>query len=149
MKKLILPVALLAGFCLTAFVSVTDKSIESSMSVTFIVKDSMNTNLNYSIVPRNTNAPFSVFVDKIRQDDKLIGLVVEGKKKNYGSKAVVYDIKLPKGLKIAEIAALEKDAKVCTVLTLRDQKTHELTIYNGPKEMDYVAVRYLIEKGYL
>jgi hypothetical protein len=105
--------------------------------------------LSYTIVPRNTNAPFSVFVDKVRQDDKVVGIIADGKKKDWGKNAVVYDIKLPKGTKIAEIAALEKGAKTCTVLTLRDNKKQELPIYHGSMEMDYVGIKYLIEKGYL
>lgn len=105
--------------------------------------------LSYTIVPRNTNAPFSVFVDKVRQDDKVVGIIADGKKKDWGKNAVVYDVKLPKGTKIAEIAALEKGAKTCIVLTLRDNKKQELPIYHGSMEMDYVGIKYLIEKGYL
>jgi hypothetical protein len=105
--------------------------------------------LSYTIVPRNTNAPFSVFVNKVRQDDKIVGIIDDGKKKDWGKNALVYDIKLPKGTKIAEIAVLEKDSKTCWILTLRDNKKQELPIYKGSMEMDYIGIKYLIEKGYL
>ena len=105
--------------------------------------------LSYTIVTRNTNTPFSIFVDKVRQDNKIVGIIDDGKKKDWGKNALVYDIKLPKGTKIAEIAVLEKDAKTCWILTLRDNKKQELPTYKGSMEMDYIGIKYLIEKGYL
>ena len=105
--------------------------------------------LSYTIVTRNTNTPFSIFVDKVRQDNKIVGIIDDGKKKDWGKNALVYDIKLPKGTKIAEIAVLEKDAKSCWILTLRDNNKQELPIYKGSMEMDYIGIKYLIEKGYL
>jgi len=152
MKTLFLPICIGAILLSFAFTSqqTSGISVSKSASIDFILdQDSGMALLSYTIVPRNTNAPFSVFVDKVRQDDKVVGIIADGKKKDWGKNAVVYDIKLPKGTKIAEIAALEKGAKTCFVLTLRDNKKQELPIYHGSMEMDYVGIKYLIEKGYL
>lgn len=135
-----------------AFIPKHNRATSASVSTCYPVhtdQDSGMALLSYTIVPRNTNIPFSVFVDKVRQDGKVVGIIADGKKKDWGKNAVVYDVKLPKGTKIAEIAALEKGAKTCFVLTLRDNKKQELPIYHGSMEMDYVGIKYLIEKGYL
>lgn len=127
----------------------TNHTIYANNAHTTIAQQDSMALLSYTIVPRNTNAPFSVFVNKVRQDDKIVGIIDDGKKKDWGKNALVYDIKLPKGTKIAEIAVLEKDSKTCWILTLRDNKKQELPIYKGSMEMDYIGIKYLIEKGYL
>jgi hypothetical protein len=111
--------------------------------------DSPAVGITYTTIPRNVDAPFSVFVDKIRQDNKSIGMIHEGKKKNWEDAHFVYEISLPNKTKIAEAAVFSKDAKEVTVWTFRDNKKQKLPMYKGTLEMDMVVVKYLIEKGYL
>jgi hypothetical protein len=111
--------------------------------------DSPAVGISYSLVPRNVNAPYSVFVEKIRQDNKLIGTIHDGKKKNWEKASLVYEISLPNGTKIAEAAAETKDAQEVTIWTFRDNKKQKVPMYKGTLEMDLIVAKYLIEKGYL
>lgn len=115
----------------------------------YLDTDSPAVNITYNTVPRNVNAPFSVFVDKIRQDNKVIGQIKDGKKKNWEKAAIVYQFTLPNGTKIAEAAAEEKSSQEVTVWTFRDNKKQKLPLYKGTLEMNIVVVKYLIERGYL
>lgn len=122
---------------------------EKGISYEYLDADSPTVNITYTTVPRNVNAPFSVFVDKIRQDNKVIGNIHDGKKKNWEKAAIVYEFTLPNGTKIAEAAAEEKSSQEVTVWTFRDNKKQKLPMYKGSLEMDMVVAKYLIEKGYL
>lgn len=144
-------------FVSTLFLSFTNIShsvskssaLEASDSAAYNRLDSPVVGISYTTVPRNVNAPFSVFVDKIRQDNKLIGNIHDGKKKNWEKAAVVYEISLPNGTKIAEAAAEEKSSQEVIIWTFRDNKKQKLPMYKGTLEMDLVVAKYLIEKGYL
>ncbi len=111
--------------------------------------DSPAVGISYSLVPRNVNAPYNVFVEKIRQDNKLIGTIHDGKKKNWEKASLVYEISLPNGTKIAEAAAESKDALEVIIWTFRDNKKQKVPMYKGTLEMDLIVAKYLIEKGYL
>jgi hypothetical protein len=125
------------------------QTIESFSPNSYNNLDSPVVGISYSLVPRNVNAPFSVFVEKIRQDNKLIGNIHDGKKKNWEKAELVYEVSLPNGTKIAEAAAETKDAQEVTVWTFRDNKKQKMPMYKGTLEMDLIVVKYLIEKGYL
>lgn len=144
---------LFAGALFASFTSISsDRKAESGVATSsdyYCRLDSPVVGITYSLVPRNVNAPFSVFVEKIRQDNKLIGNIHDGKKKNWEKAAVVYEISLPNGTKIAEAAAEEKSSQEVIIWTFRDNKKQKLPMYKGTLEMDLVVVKYLIEKGYL
>lgn len=151
MKHYFIPAALAAFLLLSAF-EVPRVSVQTGMGdpLTFIsAPDSTSRGISYTIVPRDPNAPYSVFVDKIRQDNKTIGSIHDGKKKDWGKNATVFEFALPNGTVIAEAAAIEKDSRECIIHTFRDNRKHTIPLYNGYKEMDMIGAKFLIEKGYL
>jgi hypothetical protein len=152
MKKYPYLVLLFLGIVISSF-TIQQKQkvrrIESMPLIMFNNLDSPVVGISYSLVPRNVNAPFSVFVEKIRQDNKLIGTIHDGKKKNWEKASLVYEISLPNGTKIAEAAAETKDAQEVIIWTFRDNKKQKVPMYKGTLEMDLIVAKYLIEKGYL
>lgn len=155
MKMYSILTVLFMGTLLLSFTSSSHSSegncvMQESLLITnYCLLDSPVVGITYTTVPRNVNAPFSVFVDKIRQDNKLIGNIHDGKKKNWEKAAVVYEISLPNGTKIAEAAAEEKSSQEVIIWTFRDNKKQKLPMYKGTLEMDMIVAKYLIEKGYL
>ncbi len=152
MKKYFLFVFCLAAVLMSSFSNSSSPELTSSCSFPddiYCSGDSSVIGISYSTISRNKNASFSVFTDKIRQDNTSIGFIHEGKKRNWEGAHFVYEISLPNKTKIAEAAIFSKDAKEVTVWTYKDNKKQKIPMYKGSMEMDVVVVKYLIERGYL
>lgn len=102
----------------------------------------------YETVERNRLSTIQVFGSEIKQDFKVIGTYSKKSASGQGKILNVIAIYLPNGTKIAEATQEDTNSKSYRIVTMKDNKTHSVTVKYFGQEVEDIA-KYLSDNYYL
>jgi hypothetical protein len=102
----------------------------------------------YKTAERNRQSPVFEAAGTIRQDNVVVGTCTSVTSSDRGKNIVTVTFMLPNGTKCAVATFEGVTEKTCTVVTMKDNRTHSFTVKNSAMKEKEVA-EFLVQNYYL